>query len=121
MPEGAIRRNVLVIAYYFPPLGLSGVQRTLKFVKYLPAYGWQPTILTVEPGDWYAKDESFLDELKDLGIRIVRTRSRDFLHLKRNKKSPSPPREWFRILASNISQTFMQPDNKIGWKKFALQ
>ena len=32
-------RNVLVIAYYFPPLGLSGVQRTLKFVKYLPQFG----------------------------------------------------------------------------------
>jgi glycosyltransferase involved in cell wall biosynthesis len=121
MPEGTIRRNVLVIAYYFPPLGLSGVQRTLKFVKYLPEYGWQPTVLTVEPSDWYPKDESFLDELKDIGIRIVRTHSRDILHLKRKKKSSSPPREWFRILASNISQTFMQPDNKIGWKKFALQ
>jgi len=32
------KRKVLIISYYFPPMGLSGVQRTLKFVKYLPAY-----------------------------------------------------------------------------------
>ncbi len=31
-------RKVLIIAYYFPPMGLSGVQRTAKFVKYLPKY-----------------------------------------------------------------------------------
>ena len=28
------KRQILMIAYYFPPMGLSGVQRTLKFVKY---------------------------------------------------------------------------------------
>ena len=39
--------KVLVVAYYFPPMGLSGVQRTAKFVKYLPKYGWKPTVLTV--------------------------------------------------------------------------
>lgn len=38
-----VQREVLVIAYYFPPMGLSGVQRTLKFVKYLPEYKWKPS------------------------------------------------------------------------------
>lgn len=43
-------RRVLMIAYHFPPFaGSSGVQRTLRFVQQLPAYGWQPVVLTVRP------------------------------------------------------------------------
>ncbi|MBE0585718.1 MAG: glycosyl transferase family 1, partial [Desulfofustis sp.] len=53
-------KKVLVIAYYFPPLGGSGVQRVLKFVKYLPQFGWQPTVLTIGPTAYYAHDESLL-------------------------------------------------------------
>src|SRR5437868_10025430 len=55
--------NLLVIAYYFPPLGLSGVQRTLKFVKYLTEFGWRPIVLTVGDTAYYAKDDSLLDEI----------------------------------------------------------
>ena len=39
--------KVLIITYYWPPSGSSGVQRILKFTKYLPQFGWQPIILTV--------------------------------------------------------------------------
>jgi glycosyltransferase involved in cell wall biosynthesis len=42
----AQRRRVLVLAYFFPPLGGGGVQRTLKHVKYLPQYGFDPVVLT---------------------------------------------------------------------------
>jgi hypothetical protein len=38
------KRRVLVIAYYWPPAGGSGVQRFLKFVKYLREYGWEPVV-----------------------------------------------------------------------------
>ncbi|MGD9597435.1 MAG: glycosyltransferase [Steroidobacteraceae bacterium] len=42
------RRTVLLIAFHFPPLrGISGIQRTLCFAKYLPRYGWDPVVLTV--------------------------------------------------------------------------
>jgi hypothetical protein len=51
-----MENKVLVIAYYFPPMGMSGVQRTLKFVKYLPKYDWEPTVLTVTPTAYYALD-----------------------------------------------------------------
>ena len=69
--------KVLVIAYYFPPLGLSGVQRTLKFVKYLPQFGWQPIVLTVTPTGYFAQDPTLLDELDGLNIEIIRTGSLD--------------------------------------------
>ena len=44
-------KKVLIITYYWPPAGGSGVQRWLKFTKYLPQYGWEPVIYTPEnPG-----------------------------------------------------------------------
>jgi hypothetical protein len=41
-------KKVLIITYYWPPAGGSGVQRWLKFSKYLPKYGWKPIIFTPE-------------------------------------------------------------------------
>ena len=42
-------KRLLFVTYYFPPSGGPGVQRSLKFVKYLPEFGWRPTVLTVRP------------------------------------------------------------------------
>ncbi len=43
--------RVLVVAYNFPPIGGVGVQRTLKYVTYLPRWGWEPVVLTAaDPG-----------------------------------------------------------------------
>jgi hypothetical protein len=42
--------RILLIAYHFPPLaGSSGIQRTLRFAQHLPAFGWQPLVLTAAP------------------------------------------------------------------------
>ena len=57
--------NVLFISYYFPPAGGPGVQRVLKFVKYLPEFGWNPVVLTVKNGDYPAYDESLVSEIPD--------------------------------------------------------
>jgi hypothetical protein len=46
MGEVMVKR-VLMIAFHFPPLhGSSGIQRTLKFAKYLPQHDWEPLVLT---------------------------------------------------------------------------
>lgn len=114
-------RRVLVIAYYFPPMGLSGVQRTLKFVKYFPEYGWQPTVLTVDPFGYPETDETLLDDLKGKDIPVIRMRAagpgRMFAH-KANVRLPSEAR---RKLMSRVSDTFFIPDNKIGWRKRAVE
>ena len=65
-------RKVLIIAYYFPPMGLRGVQRTVKFAKYLPQFGWKPTVLTVNPTGYYALDESLLKEVEEAGVEAER-------------------------------------------------
>ncbi|NTW50203.1 MAG: glycosyltransferase family 4 protein, partial [Chlorobiales bacterium] len=65
-------KNLLVISYYFPPSGGPGVQRVLKLIKYLPEFGIRPVVLTVENGDYPARDESLLDEIpKD--VKVYRT------------------------------------------------
>jgi glycosyltransferase involved in cell wall biosynthesis len=116
-----IRRNVLVIAYYFPPMGMSGVQRTLKFVKYLPAYGWTPTVLTVEPKGYIARDESLLRDLEGANIRVERIPAAGPGRVLSGKEVVALPPEWTRKMLSRISDTFFIPDNKIGWKKRAVE
>ncbi|MBK7447140.1 MAG: hypothetical protein IPJ45_14225 [Ignavibacteria bacterium] len=41
--------KVLIISYYFPPMGMGGVQRTLKFAKYVKDYGWESVVVTDNP------------------------------------------------------------------------
>ena len=72
-------QRVLLIAYYFPPCGMGGVQRAAKLAKYLPQYGWEVTVLTVKDIAYYQKDESLLEDIKQADIR--RTGSLDPLRL----------------------------------------
>ncbi|MCE7996745.1 MAG: glycosyltransferase family 4 protein [Roseivirga sp.] len=56
-------KKVLIITYYWPPSGGGGVQRWLKFAKYLPDFGWSPVVFTPENPDFDQKDESLLKEV----------------------------------------------------------
>lgn len=112
-------RNVLVIAYYFPPLGLSGVQRTTKFVKYLPQYGWEPTVLTVTPTGYYAIDPTLLLDVER--AEIIRTGSLDVNALFRKKGVVTMPSERIRKMLQFIGDTLFIPDTKIGWKSRAVK
>lgn len=112
--------RVLVVAYYFPPLGLSGVQRVAKFVKYLPDFRWVPTVLTVDAKRYYAFDESLAEELRMRDIEVHRTHSRDPLHWFGKNGAVAMPPEGRRKVLSRISQFVFIPDNKIGWRKHAV-
>jgi glycosyltransferase involved in cell wall biosynthesis len=57
-------RRILMVAYHFPPLaGSSGIQRTLRFVQHLPAFGWQPIVLSAHPR---AYEKTSTDLLTDI-------------------------------------------------------
>ena len=56
-------RRVLIITYYWPPSGGSGVQRWVKFSKYLPAEGWQPVIYTPENPEMQSVDQSLYGDI----------------------------------------------------------
>jgi len=111
-------KTVLVIAYYFPPMGLSGVQRTLKFVKYLPEYGWNVIVLTSGNDKYYAFDESQLRELDTNNVKIFRTDQPKPDLAKLTKKFPGTIKQKFGRLALN---SIYIPDSKIKWKDSAVK
>lgn len=120
--------TVLVIAYYFPPMGLAGVQRTLKFVKYLPQFGWDPIVLTTtEDSPYYAFDETLLRELDPLvesgAVRIYRTDGDPSISKAAHKNGNllKLPRQGWQRTRSKLIRLFRQPDSRIKWKEFALR
>jgi glycosyltransferase involved in cell wall biosynthesis len=70
-------RKVLVLAYRFPPQGGGGVQRTLKFVKYLPGEGWLPVVHTVANPYWSLQDPTLLAEIPPV-VKVSRSRTFEF-------------------------------------------
>jgi|YNPMSStandDraft_1061717.scaffolds.fasta_scaffold00269_10 glycosyltransferase involved in cell wall biosynthesis len=114
--------HTLFIAYYFPPMGLSGVQRSVKFAKYLPENGWDVSVLTTTPEAYYAFDETLLDELKKPNIKIFRTPP-DATRLAKKKDSNiiEYPSLFSQKLKRIALQAFLQPDSRIIWRKPALK
>jgi len=128
------QRKVLVISYYFPPSGGPGVQRVLKFVKYLPEFGWEPIVLTVKDGDFPARDESLLDELPS-GVQVFRTKIwepysiyRKLARMKKvepldvenipgNRTGKGLRRRFFDFVRSNL----FIPDARIGWRRIGVK
>ena len=66
-------KRVLIITYYWPPTGGSGVQRWVKFAKYLPSEGWQPVIYTPENPEQLAIDHTLGSEIPE-DAEIIKTR-----------------------------------------------
>lgn len=65
-------KKVLIITYYWPPAGGPGVQRWLKFARYMPEFGWTPVIYTPENPSYPLTDESLLKDVPE-NISIVKT------------------------------------------------
>lgn len=64
-------KKVLIITYYWPPMGGGGVQRWLKTTKYLRDFGWEPVIFTTENGEASVTDETMLREIPE-GIETLK-------------------------------------------------
>ncbi|MBI5360610.1 MAG: glycosyltransferase family 4 protein [Planctomycetes bacterium] len=102
-------KNILMISQVFPPAGGGGVQRTLKFVKYLPQSGWHPTVLTLKPDSRYPKDHSMLAEIPH-GVHTVRTGQCNYhLALALLKKIG------LNGLHSYFTRFLAMPDSMNGW------
>ena len=64
-------KKALVITYYWPPSGGAGVQRWLKFVKYLRDYGWEPVVYTADEGEMPELDESLERDVPH-GVQVLK-------------------------------------------------
>jgi glycosyltransferase involved in cell wall biosynthesis len=99
-------------------MGMGGVQRTLKFAKYLLEFGWQPYVLTDSHKKYYAFDDVLLQEALAAGVIIERTGKGK---VDTHQIITKVPKESFRKIRSRIAQLFFIPDSKIRWKKKALR
>ena len=104
-------RRVLMVAYFFPPLGGAGVQRTVKHVKYLPAHGWDPIVVTTNSRAYPARDPSLGADIAP-GTVVVRARE------------PRLWRAWAwaaaRVPVRSVSQMLTWPDGAAGWLPAAV-
>jgi len=122
-------QKVLIITYYWPPGSGAGVQRWLKFSKYLPSFGWEPLILTVDPGyaTWPATDITLEKDIP-AGTRIYKTAAKDYFRLYRKDKKNIPSAgfasgvsDGFRgRLQRFIRGNFFIPDPRRGWNRDAF-
>ena len=64
-------KKVLIITYYWPPSGGAGVQRWLKFVKYMRQFGWEPVVYTAENPEIPVVDTSLEKEIPE-GITVLK-------------------------------------------------
>jgi hypothetical protein len=65
-------KKVLIITYYWPPSGGAGVQRWLKFVKYLREYGWEPMVYTPENPEPPDVDETLFKDIPE-NLTVIKT------------------------------------------------
>src|SRR5664280_218580 len=120
--------KVLIITYYWPPSGGAGVQRWLKFSKYLPQFGWEPVILTVDPefASYPAIDHSLEKEIPR-GINVYRKKATDWFRIYEKSKVPSAgfAKNSDDTIKGKISRfirgNFFIPDPRRGWNKFAFK
>lgn len=102
-------------------MGGSGVQRPVKFAKYLKKMGWDPVVLAPQAGAYLAEDESLGNEITNSGIRVERVVVRNVPQslIKGNKTIRY--REFAGRMLRLFTSWFMLPDNKKGWIEPAVK
>ena len=129
-PVTTIQRRVLIITYYWPPSGGSGVQRWLKFAKYLPEAGWEPVIFTPENPDFDLQDETLLKEISP-NMEVIRFPIWEPYQLfaKVRKKGKSHPgrileqqkKGFLEKIAIWLRANILVPDPRVFWVKPSVQ
>lgn len=124
--------KILVITYYWPPSGGGGVQRWVKFTKYLPKFNYTPIVLTVNENDAsYSIIDKSLEKEISSELEIHKTKSREILQiftkifgkekLPHSGFSGQKKRSLFDLITRFIRGNFFIPDPRIGWNKFAYK
>ena len=124
-------KKVLIITYYWPPGSGSGVQRFLKFTKYLNSFGWQPVILTVKNGNFTSIDHTLLEDIPN-NTPVYRSYSLEPFYwynllLKRKSNSSTAgsigigDKSVIQKIALYIRANFFIPDARIGWNRLAYR
>lgn len=125
-------KKILIITYYWPPSGGPGVQRWLKFTKYLRDFNIEPIIVTVDANKAsYPVTDLSLEKQIPQGIQVARTNSFEplkiFSSFFKKEKVPYagiPDRDKMSLvgkLSLYARANFFIPDARIGWNKYAFK
>ncbi|AWH75384.1 glycosyl transferase family 1 [Dokdonia sp. Dokd-P16] len=121
-----MNNKVLIIAYYWPPAGGPGVQRWLKFAKYLPEFGVEPIVYVPENPSYPILDDSLVAEVSDK-VTVIKQPIREpygwasTLSRKQTKTISSGilPKEGKQSLLQKamlyVRGNFFVPDARVGW------
>lgn len=110
-------KKLIVVAYSFPPVGGAGVQRPVKFVKYLPSFGWDPVVLTVANPSVPLMDQGLTKDIP-AGIRIYRARSLEPSYQTKQTFADSNPGRDPGVLKRTIKRIvsgMLLPDLQVLW------
>ena len=127
-----VMKKILIISYYWPPSGGAGVQRWLKFTKYLPEFGIQPVVLTVDPAQasYAQRDESLLAEVHpatEVHYSDTFELYNVYLRLTGKKEIPyggfanTGKESMVQRLAKAVRGNFFLPDPRRGWNRHAFR
>lgn len=124
-------KKVLIVTYYWPPAGGPGVQRWLKFAKYLPDFGWEPIIYTPENPSYPLVDETLQKEVpKDLKViktkiwepyRIAEIFSKSNQKFKGGQFDVGRNQSFLAKLSIFIRGNFFIPDARKFWVKPSIK
>ena len=102
-------KTVLVFVHDFPPAGGAGVQRVLKFVKYLPDFGWRSVVITATPESYTVIDGTLAGDIP-ADTPILRVPSFD-----PNRLRPRFERLWLGKALSLFNAALFLPDAALTW------
>ncbi len=125
-------KKALIFSYYWPPGSGPGVQRWLKFCKYLPENDWQPIVITVANGSYPSTDLSLEKDIpKDMLVHKTNTLEPFAIYnALRGKKGKSVEvamasvkgkQSAFAKLSNFIRSNFFIPDARVGWNNYAYK
>lgn len=125
------RKRLLLVSYHFPPVGGAGVQRPVKFVKYLRRFGWDVSVLMAANPSVPVFDNSLLVDIPEgTHLEKARTWEPDY-SLKKNMASQNktgqtrslfaPAKSACRKLVKAGAGLLLQPDAQILWYPNALK
>ncbi|HET6422056.1 MAG TPA: glycosyltransferase [Planctomycetaceae bacterium] len=128
-PRRSSRRRLLLVAYCFPPVGGAGVQRPVKWVKYLHRHGWDVTVLTPSNPSVPVIDHSLEREIPaETAFIRPKTWEPSYLAKRTLAQGPSAKQRWLglpkRILstvAKSVAKRVLQPDPQILWYHNAVK
>ncbi len=124
--------KILLISYYWPPAGGSGVQRWMYFAKYLKEFGCDITVITVDPkfASYSSLDDSLIEQIKEVEVHKTKTfeliRLYSFLKSGNAKKSipqgnvGGKKKSFLDKFSSYVRANYFIPDARVGWNPYVI-